>query len=181
MPANQTVSEEIKELYEKFLAVRGKLYEYTSVPMTAAEEQLIEKEARTTQRIFIPLMIVIAIAAWTGGLWLLWEQDWIFGIGITLCAVSVTAFIFYLRSGYRELVIEKKKIIITGVITAKRKYSQQYGNAYMITLSQEKDVYVLKPDFEKATPGQIVQFETLSEEFNHGNTLRTLGHIADFV
>lgn len=170
---------ELKETYEKFLRANGKFYEYKKVPMSPDEIRLIGKEAAITQRIMLPVIGSVALAAGIGGAWLLWERDWIFGTGISLGALSAVAIFFYLRASSREMLFKKEKVVISGVVTAKRKYSQQYGNNYKLTLSREKDVFVSRTDFGKAALGQIIQFETLSEEYNIGNSLKVLGHIDD--
>jgi hypothetical protein len=175
---NQSL-EEIKAAYEKFLALKGEVFEVKSIDMNAGELELVKKAERFNRRITFPFFMAMGVLSMGGGVWALWSGFIIPGLGLLVGAVAVGAFgLSY--SGYKQE-SPRHKVVITGIVTGRKTYNRQFGKSYLITLSRKKDLFIAKEDYDKIRLGDLVQYETLSETQEIKSGITRLGHINDVM
>lgn len=173
--------DELRAIYEKFLAVKGDLFQSSLAPMNEEEIRILEKDARFTQTITVRVFFIFGILAIGGGIWCIATDTWIPGVGMLTCSIAFFAFSMYYKSSYKDLIEKKEKVVINGVVTNRKTYNGRYGKDYMVTLSRKKDIFIVKEDYEKVKLGDIVQYETLSEDHPIKSSIKVLGHIREFI
>ncbi len=178
MAPNQSL-EEIKAAYEKFLALKGEVFEVKSVDMNAEEMALVNKAERFNRRITFPFFMVMGVLSIAGGVWALLNRFLIPGLGILLGAIAAIAIGLSYRGSKQKG--PKLKLVITGIVTGRKTYNRQFGKSYLITLSRKKDLFVAKEDYDKIRLGDLVQYETLSETQDIKSGITRLGHINDVM
>lgn len=176
--SNQSL-EEIKASYEKFLTLKGEVYEVKLADMNAEEVALVEKAERFNKRITLPFFTAMGVLSVAGSVWALWNGFIIPGLGLLLSAVAVIAFALSYRGDKPNG--PRQKTVIMGIVTGRKMYTRQFGKSYMITLSRKKDLFINQDDYERIRLGDFVQYETLSEAQDIKSGVIRLGHINDLM
>lgn len=174
-------NEEAKALYDRFVREKGELFKQEWIPMQDEDLKAVKKNDRFTRRITAPVFYTVAAFAVVGGIYLVTTGDWHIAIGIFLCAIALVSFSLYLVSYYKEILNQKEKLLITGIVTGKSKLSRQYETRYCLKLNEQKEVVVTEKQCKEFHLGDMVQYETLSEERYIKHTITLIGKISDHL
>lgn len=160
-------------VYDRFIKLKGELFQKEMVPMGDEDLKIVQKDDRFTRKITAPVLYFFAAGAAIGSIYLGFSGDWTIAIGLFLCAIALVSFSIYLLSYYRELLEQKEKTVITGIITNKEKYKRQYETVYCLMISEQQEVVVNEKQYKEFRLGDIVRYESLSLEryVNHSITL----------
>jgi hypothetical protein len=172
--------EEAKIAYDKYVKKHKKnLFKAEMIPMTDEDIALVQKRANFTRSITARVFYVVAGIATLGGIYLLYIGDWALSLVVFLCAMVLVLFLRSLTATYRKLLEQKEKLVVTGIVTSKEKQKRENETLYYLTLSEKKDVVVRKKDYDQYRLGDIVRYETLSEERYISHAITLTGKIGD--
>lgn len=170
---------EAKHVYEAFVKLKGDLFQQKSLPMNEEEVKLVEKQARFTRHITVPIFGIVAVAAFGWAMYLLYSHDWYIAISVLISSLALIFFSRYLLLEYRDLLVKKEKLVFTGIITEKKRYKGQQETSYYFTLSDKQKVAVDEESFKKYHLGDIIQYESLSLDRWIKNTVTLISRITD--
>ena len=172
--------EEAKIAYDKYVKKHKKnLFKTAMVPMTDEDITLVREKANFTSSITARVFYSVATIAMLGGFYLIYIGDWALSLVVFLCAMVLVLFTRSLTATYWKLLNEKEKLSITGIVTNREKRKGENETLYYLTLSEKKDVVVRKKDYEQYKLGDIVRYETLSEERYISHAITLTGKIGD--
>lgn len=168
-------------LYDQFVARNGELFRQEMIPMTEDDLKPVQKNDRFTRRVTAPVFYGVALCSLGGSIYLFFTNDWPIAIGMLLCSIALVSFTMYLTGYYSELISRKEKLVISGIITGKKKYNRNYGADYYLEVSKKKDVAVDQKQYMEFCFGDIIRYETLSEERYIRHSIALIGKISEYI
>lgn len=172
---------EAKIAYYRFVELRGELYQREMVPMSEEDLKVVQKNDRFTRKITAPVFYFYSACAVIGGVYAIISGHWPMAIGMFLCTIALVSFSIYLLSYYRELLEQKEKTVITGIITDKEKYSRKYETVYCLKISEQQEVVVDERQYKEFRLGDIVRYETISLERYIRHSISLIGKISEVM
>ncbi len=166
---------EFLQIYTSFTNKHGNLFVQKMAPMTEADLAPVIKNDRFTRKITFPVFISFAIAASCFSLYLFITAQWLYAVGILMASVGLIFFAYYLKTYYAELLNQKEKIILTGIVFRKRKLR----DSILISISDQLEIVVEDEDAKKLRLGDVVEIECLSLERYIKNSVLIKGSISE--